>query len=69
MFSSKNHESPWSCSKCGSHNVELRDMRPGTPLLDKLADLLGGLAAPKRQCGAKRVICKGCGHVSVIRIM
>lgn len=69
MFSHKRQESPWACSKCGSHNVVLRDMRPGIPLLDKLSDLFGGLGDPRRQWGAKRIICKDCGHVSVIHIM
>ncbi len=69
MFRNKNAEGPWSCSRCGSHNVELRDMRPGIPLLDKLSDLLGGSGDPRRQWGAKRIICKDCGHVSVIHIM
>lgn len=70
MFRNKNAESPWSCSRCGSHNVELRDMRPGIPVLGKLLDWLEGpLADPRSQWGAKRVICKDCGHVSVIHIM
>ena len=68
MFSNKRQESPWSCSRCGSHNVVLRDMRPGIPLLDKLSDLFGA-GDPRRQWGAKRVVCKDCGHVSVIHIM
>lgn len=69
MFSHKRQESPWACSKCGSHNVVLRDMRPGIPLLDKLSDLLGGFGDPQRQWGAKRIVCKDCGHVSIIHIM
>lgn len=62
-------DSPHCCSKCGSRNVELRDIRPGIPLLDKLSDLFGGLGGPQRQWGAKRIVCKDCGHVSVIHIM
>ena len=69
MFRNNNAEGPWTCSKCGSHNVVLRDMRPRVPLLDKLSDLFGGFGDPQRQWGAKRVICKDCGHVSFIHIM
>lgn len=66
MFRKNDSPSPWSCSRCGSRNVELRDMRPGLPLLDKLKDWLG---APGCQWGAKRLVCKDCGHVSVLHIM
>lgn len=69
MFSNKKPESPWSCSKCGSHNVELRDMRPRLPILGKLGDLFGDFGDPRRQWGPKRIICKDCGHVSFIQIM
>ncbi|WP_165079145.1 MULTISPECIES: hypothetical protein [unclassified Desulfovibrio] len=69
MFRKTTAEGPWACSKCGSRHVELRDMRPGIPLLDKLSDLLGAPGDPRRQWGAKRVICKDCGHVSVIHVM
>lgn len=69
MFWNKNADGPWFCSKCGSHNVELRCIRPGIPLLGKLPDLLGGMGAPDRRWGPKRAICKDCGHISLINIM
>ncbi|MBD5538674.1 MAG: hypothetical protein HDQ94_01540 [Desulfovibrio sp.] len=63
-------DSPYCCSRCGSRNVELRDMRPGIPLLGWLADLLGGRPRdPMRHWGAKRLVCRDCGHIAILHIM
>ena len=59
-------DSPHCCSKCGSRNVALRDIRPGIPLFEKLVALFG---VPARQWGAKRIVCQDCGHTSIIHIM
>lgn len=70
MFRKNDSQGPWSCARCGSHNVALRRMGPGIPLLDRLEDWLGdALRGPERHWGARRVVCKDCGHVSFIHIM
>lgn len=70
MFRNKNTLGPWSCPKCGSHNVELREPATGHPLLDKLRDWLAPRApGPQAQWGEKRLVCRDCGHVWVLHIM
>lgn len=66
MFWNDRPTGPWSCARCGSHNVELRNPGTGHPALDKLRDLLDDRRHP---WGEKRIVCKDCGHESVIRIM
>lgn len=56
---------PLSCPACGSRRVELRATPPGGNLLKMLKAVLGGPVGPG---GCKFLVCKDCGHVSLLHV-
>ena len=59
------------CSRCGSENTELRDSPSGGPLPIRLAERLlrqfrpaGGILPG----GRYTVVCRNCGHVTLIQV-
>ena len=60
-----------ACSRCGSENTELRSSPAGGPLPIRLAECLlrpfrpGGGILPG---GRYTVVCRDCGHVSLVQV-
>ena len=60
--------SPFPCSRCGSKNTQLRSSLPGDLLTEMKETLLSLGRDPLREGGQKFVVCKDCGHVSMVCI-
>lgn len=63
------------CSNCGSSRVTMQEYLPGNSLLDwlrSLPDILRSKAVSSRgrwAWGKQYVVCKDCGHISIMQVM
>ena len=66
MFSKKSIP----CSNCGSKNTEIRNTPPGKGVIGKLmaeiAELFSVYQPKAPLSGREYIVCKDCGHVSIL---